>query len=210
MNIDTIKVAVCDDHFFYRQGVISWLKTKKDVDIIGESQDGLELVKSLKHIQPDVILLDINMPVMDGAAALAQIKKQYPSIKVVMLTMNDSKQMITEMLKLGADGYLTKNDESEEIYNAIVACKNKGQYISQKNSDVLLQSLRNSPSIPSTNNGTVTAPADKIKSQPKKFNIKKVLIYTTIMTIFTIFIIFVLVQLKVNLSPLENIEFKNN
>jgi DNA-binding NarL/FixJ family response regulator len=207
---DNIRVAICDDHFFYRQGIRAWLEKKQDIDVIGESQNGSELLKQLKHIQPEVILLDINMPIMDGTMALPEIKKLYPNIKVVMLTMNDSKQMILEMLKLGADGYLTKNDDSEEIYNAIIACKNKGQYISQKNSDVLLQSLRNSPSIPSTNNDTITAPADKIKSQPKKFNIKKVLIYTTIMTIFTIFIIFVLVQLKVNLSPLENIEFKNN
>jgi DNA-binding NarL/FixJ family response regulator len=205
--MNSIKVAICDDHFFYRQGVKSWLETKEDIDIIGESEDGLKLIKQLKHIQPDVILLDINMPVMDGSAALIEIKKQYPHIKVVMLTMNDSKQMVLEMLKLGADGYLTKNDDCEEIYNAIIACKNKGQYITQKNSDVLLQSLRNIPVLDSNTYTPTTSNIEEktTKVNNKKFNIKKVLLYTLIITLFTTLIILALNHLKVNLTPLQNI-----
>jgi DNA-binding NarL/FixJ family response regulator len=207
---DTIKVIICDDHFFYRQGVKTWLETKEDIDIIGESEDGLGLIKQLKHIQPDVILLDINMPVMDGSAALAEIKKLYPHIKVVMLTMNDSKQMVLEMLKLGADGYLTKNDECEEIYNAIVTCKNQGQYITKKNSDILLQSLRSFPAIDKSEDIiykdiNVTG-KDEAKINTKKFSIKKVLMYTIITTLMTILVIFVLNQLKLNMISINSIE----
>jgi len=200
---DTIKVIICDDHFFYRQGVKSWLETKEDIDIIGESEDGLKLIKQLKHVQPDVILLDINMPVMDGSAALAEIKKLYPHIKVVMLTMNDSKQMVLEMLKLGADGYLTKNDEHEEIYNAIVTCKNQGQYITKKNSDILLQSLR---SIPITQEIKDIEIKDEAKVKIKKFSLKKVLLFTLISTLIALSVIFVLHQLKLNMISLKNIE----
>lgn len=200
---DTIKVIICDDHFFYRQGVKSWLETKEDIDIIGESEDGLKLIKQLKHVQPDVILLDINMPVMDGSAALAEIKKLYPHIKVVMLTMNDSKQMVLEMLKLGADGYLTKNDDCEEIYNSIVTCKNQGQYITKKNSDILLQSLRSTPIIQETKDIEIK---DEAKVKIKKFSLKKVLLFTLISTLIAFSVIFVLHQLKLNMISLKNIE----
>lgn len=200
---NTIKVIICDDHFFYRQGVKTWLETKEDIDVIGESEDGLKLIKQLKHVQPDVILLDINMPVMDGSAALAEIKKLYPHIKVVMLTMNDSKQMVLEMLKLGADGYLTKNDEHEEIYNAIVTCKNQGQYITKKNSDILLQSLRSTPIIQEIKDIEIK---DEAKVKIKKFSLKKVLLFTLISTLIALSVIFVLHQLKLNMISLKNIE----
>ena len=203
---DTIKVIICDDHFFYRQGVKIWLETKEDIDIIGESEDGLKLIKQLKHIQPDVILLDINMPVMDGSAALAEIKKLYPHIKVVMLTMNDSKQMVLEMLKLGADGYLTKNDDCEEIYNAIVTCKNQGQYMTKKNSDILLQSLRSTPRHEDIVPENIVIEKEQIQVKPKKFSIKNVLLYSLITTLMTGLVIFILYQLKLNMNFLQNIE----
>lgn len=201
---NSIKVIVCDDHFFYRQGVKTWLETKEDIDIIGESEDGLKLLKQLKHVQPDVILLDINMPVMDGAAALAEIKKSYPHIKVVMLTMNDSKQMILEMLKLGADGYLTKNDDCEEIYNAIVTCKNEGQYMTKKNSHILLQSLRSVQTI--QKDEEVIPKKDEVQIKTKKFSVKNVLLYSLVTTLITGLVIFVLYQLKVNMTLIKNIE----
>jgi len=201
---NSIKVIVCDDHFFYRQGVKTWLETKEDIDIIGESEDGLKLLKQLKHVQPDLILLDINMPVMDGAAALAEIKKSYPHIKVVMLTMNDSKQMILEMLKLGADGYLTKNDDCEEIYSAIVTCKNEGQYITKKNSHILLQSLRTDPIIQKHEH--IIPKKDNAQTKTKKFSVKNVLLYSLITTLITGLVIFVLYQLKENMILIKNIE----
>jgi DNA-binding NarL/FixJ family response regulator len=203
---NTIKVIICDDHFFYRQGVKTWLETKDDIDIIGESEDGLKLIKQLKHIQPDVILLDINMPVMDGSATLVEIKKLYPHIKVVMLTMNDSKQMVLEMLKLGANGYLTKNDDCEEIYNAIITCKNEGQYITKKNSDILLETLRSTPIIQETKDITPNIEVieqDQIKV--KKFSIKNVLLYSLI-TILITGLVILLYHLNVNLISIRNIE----
>ena len=110
MSEKTIKVVICDDHGIYRQGIIHVLSDKKDIEVIGEAEDGLQLIKLLKHVQPDVILIDINMPVMDGTVALPLIKKNYPDTKVLVLSMQNTPQMIKIMMQLGADGYLTKND----------------------------------------------------------------------------------------------------
>lgn len=204
--MDTIKVLICDDHFFYRTGIKNWLETKKDIDVIGECEDGLSLLKYLKHAQPDIILLDINMPVMDGTVALSEIKKLYPDIKVIMLTMNDSKQMILEMLKKGANGYLTKNEDPEEIYKAIVSCKNTGQYITKKNNEALLYLLKEYKGTQYVK--TPHKEEVKEEAQPKKvknFNVLKVLFFSIILTMLVILTIFAIVQLKTNLAPIENL-----
>lgn len=200
--METIKVLICDDHFFYRAGIKNWLCTKKDIDVIGECEDGLVLLKYLKHTQPDVILLDINMPVMDGTVALAEIKKNYPDIKVVMLTMNDSKQMILEMLKLGANGYLTKNEDPEEIYKSIVSCKKTGQYITNRNSEALLYLLKES-----NLKSEAEVVEEKELALPVKneiFNIWKVLFFSALLTMLVILTFFAITQLKQNLSPIDN------
>lgn len=137
-----IKVVICDDHAIYRQGVKHVLQNKKDVDIIGEAEDGLQLLKLLKHVQPDLILLDINMPVMDGTVTLPRIKKEYPDVKVLVLSMQNTPEMIKIMMGLGADGYLTKNDSEELIYKAIKDCYNNGRYIDKRTEDVLVQNIR--------------------------------------------------------------------
>lgn len=142
MSEKTIKVVICDDHVVYRQGIIHVLSSKTDIEVIGEAEDGLQLIKLLKHVQPDVILLDINMPVMDGTVALPLIKKQYPDIKVLVLSMQNTPQMIKIMMQLGADGYLTKNDNEELIHKAIVDCHSTGRYLNKRTEDILLDSIR--------------------------------------------------------------------
>jgi len=207
----TIKVIICDDHYLYRQGVKTWLETKDNIDIVGEMEDGLKLIKYLKHVQPDVILLDINMPVMDGSAALAEIKKSYPNIKVIMLTMNDSPQMITEMLKIGANAYLTKNDEAEEIYNAIIGCYTKGQYINEKNTMALLETIREIPK-PKTYNSVpvveVEVPIKEVKK--RKFNIWKVILWGVLIAVISSLSIYFYLILKNNLETISNIDFSIN
>lgn len=143
MEETTIKIVVCDDHAVYRQGIKHVLASKPDVEVIGEAQDGLQLLKLLKHVEPDLILLDINMPVMDGTVAITQVKKEYPDIKVLVLSMQNTPQMIKIMMSLGADGYLTKNDDEEIIYTAIKNCVESGRYINKRTEDVLIASVRN-------------------------------------------------------------------
>lgn len=141
-NPDPIKVLIADDHVLYRAGVKTALSTKKDVKIIAEADNGMHLLNMLKMIQPDVILLDIQMPVMDGIGALPEIKKNWPHIKVIMLTMMDDHSMITKLMELGANSYLSKTSDSEIIYEAIKTCFEHEYYFNSLTNKALLTNLK--------------------------------------------------------------------
>ena len=146
---EVIKVIIADDHVLYRAGVKTALSSKKDVKIIAEADNGSHLMILLKAIQPDVILLDIQMPIMDGIAALSEIKRLYPGIKVIMLTMMDDHSMITKLMELGANSYLTKTSDSEIIYEAIKTCHEQEYYFNALTNKALLNNLRQrNPVIP--------------------------------------------------------------
>src|SRR5947208_4653798 len=117
-----IRVAIADDHALFRAGVKTSLSSRKDVQMVAEAENGMQLLNLLKHIQPDVVLLDIQMPIMDGLTTLPEIKKLYPDVKVIMLSMHNDHSMITRMMEIGANSYLTKESDSETIYQTIRTC----------------------------------------------------------------------------------------
>lgn len=117
-----IKVIITDDHALFRTGVKTSLVGRKDIQMVAEAENGMQLLNLLKHIKPDVILLDIQMPIMDGLTTLPEIKKLYPDVKVIMLSMHNDPSMITKMIEIGANSYLTKDSDSEKIYEAIKTC----------------------------------------------------------------------------------------
>src|SRR6201996_6300734 len=139
---EPIKVIIADDHVLYRAGVKTALSAKKDIKVIAEADNGMHLLNMLKMIQPDVILLDIQMPVMDGIAALPEIKKNWPHIKVIMLTMMDDHSMITKLMELGANSYLSKTSDSEIIYEAIKTCFEQEYYFNSLTNKALLTNLK--------------------------------------------------------------------
>lgn len=139
---EPIKVLIADDHVLYRAGVKTALSTKKDVKVIAEADNGMHLLNMLKMIQPDVILLDIQMPIMDGIGALPEIKKNWPHIKVIMLTMMDDHSMITRLMELGANSYLSKTSDSEIIYEAIKTCYEQEYYFNTLTNKALLTNLK--------------------------------------------------------------------
>lgn len=141
-NSNSINVIIADDHVLYRAGVKTALSSKKDIKIIAEADNGSHLLVLLKSIQPDVILLDIQMPIMDGIATLAEVKKTYPLIRVIMLTMMDDHSMITKLMELGANSYLTKTSDSEVIYEAIKTCHEQEYYFNSLTNKALLNNLR--------------------------------------------------------------------
>lgn len=141
-HIEPIKVLITDDHVLYRAGVKTALSAKKDVKVIAEADNGMHLLNMLKMIQPDVILLDIQMPVMDGIGALPEIKKNWPHIKVIMLTMMDDHSMITKLMELGANSYLSKTSDSEIIYEAIKTCYEQEYYFNTLTNKALLSNLK--------------------------------------------------------------------
>lgn len=139
---NVVNVIIADDHVLYRAGVKTALSSKKDIKVIAEADNGSHLLMLLKAIQPDVILLDIQMPIMDGIATLAEVKKLYPKIKIIMLTMMDDHSMITKLMELGANSYLTKTSDSEIIYEAIITCYEQEYYFNSLTNKALLNNLR--------------------------------------------------------------------
>jgi DNA-binding NarL/FixJ family response regulator len=143
-NLDTpvIKVAIADDHALFRTGVKTSLSTRKDIQMIAEAENGMQLMNLLKHIKPDVVLLDIHMPIMDGYTTLPEIKRLYPEIKVIMLSMNNDPSIITKMMEVGANSYLTKESDSETIYQAIKTCHEQEFFFNDLTNKALLNGLR--------------------------------------------------------------------
>jgi DNA-binding NarL/FixJ family response regulator len=114
-----IRVLLVDDHIIFRKGVAALLTNREEITIVGEAGNGLEALKAARELLPDVILMDINMPVCDGLEATRRIKRELPHIKIVMLTVADDNQEIFEAIKSGAQGYLLKNLEPAQLYELL-------------------------------------------------------------------------------------------
>lgn len=144
-SVDTgvIKVAIADDHHLFRAGVRTSLSCRKDIHMVAEAENGMQLLNLLRHIKPDVILLDIQMPIMDGLTTLPEIRKLYPDIKVIMLSMHNDHSMITKMMEIGANSYLTKESDAEIIYQAIKTCYEEEFYFNDLTNKAMLNGLRN-------------------------------------------------------------------
>jgi two-component system response regulator NreC len=114
-----IRVLIADDHAIVRSGVRMLLEVEPDFDVVGEANDGLQAIALAGQLQPDVVLMDIAMPGIDGLEATRQIKTQWPDIDVVVLTMHRSEEHFFEMLKNGASGYLLKGAEPGDLIHAL-------------------------------------------------------------------------------------------
>src|SRR5687768_2058004 len=140
MNFDQIKVAIADDHKIFRDGIKMALKDKEYLKIIWEAEDGKDLMHKLQIKMPDVLLMDIRMPEMDGVNAISQIRRENDDLKIIVLSMYDDQEMITRMMEIGANAYLTKTTDPEEIYQAIITCMNDDFYFNDLvNKAVLLK-----------------------------------------------------------------------
>ena len=137
-----IKVAIADDHALFRAGVKTALSSKKDIELIAEADNGMQLLHLLRHIEPDVILLDIQMPIMDGIQTLPEIRKIRPDAKVIILSMHNDHSMISKLMEIGANSYLTKNSDSETIYQAIRTCYDQEFFFNELTNKALLTGLR--------------------------------------------------------------------
>lgn len=135
-----IKIAMADDHKIFRDGIRMSLKSHMGLKIIWEADDGKDMMHKLKIKKPDLLLMDIRMPKVDGIDAIQLIRKEYEELKIIILSMYDDKEIITKMMEYGANAYLSKTTEPDEIYKAIVACINDDFYFNELvNSAVLLK-----------------------------------------------------------------------
>ncbi len=116
---ELIRVLIADDHTIVRSGVRLLLEAEADMEVVGEALDGREALDLAESLQPDVVLMDITMPEMDGLEATREIKTSFPQIKVLVLTMHRSDEYFFEMLKAGASGYILKGAKTSELINAV-------------------------------------------------------------------------------------------
>lgn len=152
LNENPVKVIICDDHALFRSGVRVAMSHKKDVDIIAEAENGKQLLNMLQFQHPDVILLDITMPIMNGIDTLPELKRLYPNLKVIMLTMHNDHSMIAKLMEIGANSYLTKDSDSETIYEAIRTCYESEYYFNSLTNMALIDGLKNKRNSDSTLN----------------------------------------------------------
>lgn len=127
-----IKLMIVDDHRIFREGVRTALLQYPGIDVIGEAENGSDLLQQLQTLQPDVITLDLMMPVMNGVDTLCELRKKHPTLKIIILSMYDDPAVITKCIELGAHSYLTCDAGSAAIHEAITACYQNGFFINQK------------------------------------------------------------------------------
>jgi len=126
-----IKIIIAEDHALYRDGLKTMLSSHHDFEIIAEAVDGSELIKLFEFHKPDIVLMDINMPVLNGIEATKFIATHFNDTKVIAITMNDEKSSIMDMMDAGANGYVLKSEDKEEIIKAINTVMNGDDYYSK-------------------------------------------------------------------------------
>ena len=147
MTAQQIKVSIADDHKIFRDGIKMALRDREYLKILWEAEDGKDLMHKLKIKQPDVLLMDIRMPEMDGVNAIGLIRKEFDNIKIIVLTMYDDQEMITKMMEMGANAYLTKTTDPEEIYKAILTCMNDDFYFNDLVNKAVLLKLQHKKTV---------------------------------------------------------------
>jgi DNA-binding NarL/FixJ family response regulator len=142
-----IKLALADDHKIFREGIKMALGGKPHLKIIWEADDGKDLMHKMAIKIPDVLLMDIRMPELDGINAIQLIRKENEEIKIIVLTMYDDQQMISKMMESGANAYLTKTTDPDEIYEAILTCVNDDFYFNDLVNQAVLLRLQHKKTV---------------------------------------------------------------
>ena len=147
-----IKVAIADDHKIFRKGVILSLRPYSAIKFVQEAENGQELLDGLATSEPDVVLMDLRMPLKDGIETTKIIAKQYPSIHIIALTMYEDERFVSHMMEISANGYLLKSADPSEIKRAIIEVATKGYYLNNFVNRILLKkSHTRTKVIPSLN-----------------------------------------------------------
>lgn len=147
MSDTIIKVAFADDHKIFRDGIKMALSGKAYIKILWEAEDGRDMMHKMKLKQPDVLLMDIRMPEIDGINAIPLLKKEYSDMKIIILTMYDDQEMIQKVMEIGANAYLTKTTDPEEIYQAILTVMNEDYYFNDLVNQAVLLKLQHKKQV---------------------------------------------------------------
>jgi DNA-binding NarL/FixJ family response regulator len=139
MTPDTINVAIADDHKIFRKGVILSLRAYNNIHFILEAENGEELIKGIEKEQPDIVLMDLKMPVKDGIETTKYLNKHFPSVRILILTMFEDERFVGHLMDSGANGYLLKSTEPAEIKQGIMDVMKTGFYLNNFVNRVLIK-----------------------------------------------------------------------
>jgi DNA-binding NarL/FixJ family response regulator len=143
--VNNFEILLADDHAIFRKGIRKIIEEVDGLAVCGEANDGMELLELLKTTHPDLIILDISMPNLRGLEATEEIKRRYPEIKILLLTMHRKKSFVQLGLKAGADGFLLKEDADYELYRAIESLKQGEKYFSPLISTIMFDLTQSRP-----------------------------------------------------------------
>ncbi len=134
-----MKILIADDHGIVRQGLKSLIQNSMNMEVVGEAEDGLAAVRMVKDLAPDVVIMDITMPNLNGVEATRQILENNPQIKVVALSMHPEKHIVKEVLEAGASAYVLKSYLFDELSRALEAVADDQRYLSPRITDVVIE-----------------------------------------------------------------------
>ena len=156
------RILVADDHEVVRKGLISLLQSQPDWQVCGEAADGREAVEKAQQLKPDVVILDIGMPSLNGLEATRQILKTNPQARVLILTLHDSDQVVREVLNAGARGFLLKSDAARDLVAAVEALRRDKTYFTSKVATMVLEGyLKGTPGTIATSTRSRLTPRER-------------------------------------------------
>jgi DNA-binding NarL/FixJ family response regulator len=136
-----IRIAIADDYKIYRDGLKVGLANDENMQVVLEADNGEDLINGLPGAKPDVIIMDLKMPIMDGMEATKEVRKKFDAIKILVVTMYDDDKFIIHLMEIGANGYLLKNADADEIRKAIYSVHENGYYFNDLVNKALLKKL---------------------------------------------------------------------
>lgn len=128
MELQPLTLAIADDHTLFRKGVIEILKKFEEVTVLYDAVNGVELLENIENKLPDVVMLDLEMPEMDGIATARYIMSKYPQVRILIMSMYGEEELVVKLTSEGVHGYLLKNAEPEELREALQTLKNNKEY----------------------------------------------------------------------------------
>jgi DNA-binding NarL/FixJ family response regulator len=146
--MNTVRLVIADDHEVVRRGLRALLEARPGWEVAGEAKDGKEAVQQVRDLKPDVTILDISMPLLNGLEATRQIIKENPKARILILTMHESDPLIQEVLNAGARGYLLKSDAGRDLVTAVDALRNNKTYFTSRVAKMVLDGYLNKKSAP--------------------------------------------------------------